>query len=191
MIIISPLLSAAGGQRAAAAKGIKWIWGYDLFGGIKNFLVGGEGVGVLKNPARLGVFVGSFVVLLWLFNYLGIGGKEGYSGKLNIAISLLIAYNLTVNKISASSVVTMGQLVGLLIIYNNLQEKVNNKTLAFFLTLVLVIWIGKIAFPGMGLLGFFGIAAKVSLWSLGGIVFVVVVGTILGKLYYKFFGGTS
>ena len=159
LLILSPVISAPKGSKMSNLHGLKWAWQYDVLEEFKYFLWGtrdgvqdtdsdGRPMGILKNPTRLGIFAGSFIVFLWLFDFLKVGG-EGGQAKLKYAFALIIAYSM-VNQldIGIDKVIIAGQLVGVFVIQKQIKDAVgNNATASFSLSALLMIVIGYIAFP--------------------------------------------
>ncbi len=176
LIVINPVISAGKGQRAAAAKGIQYIWNAKSMSGFKEFFVGKD-VGIFTNPSRLGIFIGAFLVFLWLFHFLKVGGGEGFSGKLNIALALVIAYFMTITSgTTVGMIIAAGQIVAILIIFNNLKETFgSNKVWAFVFSLFLVMFITYVAFPGnwYGIFGYLAVLLGVAVGSALGLCVVI------------------
>lgn len=108
---------------------------------------------IFKDTQKLVVGVASTVLFIWLFNHIGVGGKEGYGPKLNIVMAIIIGYNLAAQGASYGKIVSMGEIIAIFILYSNVKDKLGSEKMALVGTFYLVWYISSTAFPGLGLLG--------------------------------------
>ena len=196
LLVLSPVFGAAKGSKVKAMEKIPWVWDYNFLGEFKFFLWGtengvqkmgtdGKPMGILKNPTRLGVFVGALLVFIWLFDFLKVGG-ESEQAKLKYIFAFVIAYGM-VNQLGMGihQVIIAGQLVGVFVIQRQVKEVVGDNALASFgLSALLMLAIGYIAFPNYD--------NMLNNWltrGIGGIFIAAIMWVVAFAFMTKKFGG--
>src|SRR3989338_3361234 len=128
-----------------------YIWEAGNGRALLNLFFGPQGVLTL-NQNRLYLFIGSWILFLWLFNFLKAGGQEAFSGKINGAFALIIALKLASARdpISVDGLAHLGEVIGTIIIGNNLKDRFGEGTkwIAFIGAFLLVDYIVSVVFPG-------------------------------------------
>ncbi|MBU1005028.1 MAG: hypothetical protein KJ561_04315, partial [Nanoarchaeota archaeon] len=145
-----------------------YIWSAKGF--VKGFL------DIIKNPNSLYVFVGATLIFLWLFTFLKVGG-DGFGSKLNVVMAILIGYSLaTAKSPDLSKVVKMGEIVAIYIIYHNLKQSIKNEYAAIGGAAFLVFYISSVSFPDKGLISTIPGLILNTLFIVGQIVLIALIG---------------
>jgi len=131
--------------------GNQWIWNENAFiRPLFRFLFSGEDpLGILR-PSRILIFIGGSLLLSWLFiSTIKIGqGKN----KVDIAIAILLAADMTHEGLTTNWLVTLGQVISIWLLYRQFKREGETgwSWSAAVSSAGLVIWISAIAFPEKG-----------------------------------------